>query len=203
MGIRNLSTASISTGAKRSKFWDQSSTIIIPAFESIATANATGSSSSIGFTNIPQTYKHLQIRGLFKASQTTYALDNLLIRFNATGGTSYARHLIKGDRSSALAYHNASVDYTYGGHNAASGSTGSATNIFTPFIIDIFDYTNTSKYKSIKTLIGVDHNGTGVAQLSSGLFQSQSAITEIQLYEELFSNVASGSTLALYGIKGA
>jgi hypothetical protein len=65
MGIRSLSAASISTGAKRSKFWDQSAVIVLPpapVYDSISSYLATGTVSDITLGSIPSTYRHLQIR---------------------------------------------------------------------------------------------------------------------------------------------
>ena len=173
---------------------------VTSSYESISTVTVgSGGSSSISFTSIPSTYKHLQIRGIIKGAQTSYGFDNLLIRLNATGGTSYARHVLKGDGSSATALAGSSTDYGYGAHNGLIGSI--TANVFTVFVMDILDYADTNKYKTVRSLIGTDNNGSGNIQLTSTLFQSTSAVNEIQFYEETLGNIASGSTLALYGIK--
>ena len=62
MAIKRLTGTGIqSRNAKSSKVWDGESSM--GAFESIATAVVDSSgASSITFSNIPQTYKNLQIR---------------------------------------------------------------------------------------------------------------------------------------------
>jgi hypothetical protein len=85
MGIRNLSTASISTGTKRSKFWDQSAVVVTNDFELIATAVPTSNGQSeVIFSSIPSTYTHLfltwQIMGVTNG--------DIYLQLNATGGAT-------------------------------------------------------------------------------------------------------------------
>jgi len=61
MAIRSFKTSSISTGTKRSKFWDQSATIEVPGnYYSIASYTVPSDTNSVvEFTSINQTYKDL------------------------------------------------------------------------------------------------------------------------------------------------
>jgi hypothetical protein len=82
-------------------------------------------------------------------------------------------------------------------------------NSFGTTVIDILDYANTNKYKTLRSLTGFDNNTTGGAGEQGGvLFLSDawydtSAITSISLFPESSGNFAQYSTYALYGIKGA
>ena len=77
---------------------------------------------------------------------------------------------------------------------------GNAANIFGTGIIDILDYADTSKYKTVRTLFGYDANGSGYIAFSSNLWQSTSAITSITMTP--VNGIAEYSSFALYGIKG-
>jgi hypothetical protein len=71
------------------------------------------------------------------------------------------------------------------------------------FIVDILDYTNTNKNRTIRSLNGFDANGSGQVQLVSTLFTSASAITSITIFTYASGNIEQYSSFALYGIKGA
>ena len=94
---------------------------------------------------------------------------------------------------------------------ASAGSNGSAfggwvnsnnysASNFTANILDILDYTNTSKYKTVRVLTGNDGNGAGYVFFTSGSWQSTSAINSLNL--SLNYDFAQYSQFALYGIRG-
>jgi len=197
MGVRRLSTASISTGVKSSKFWDQSSVIITNSYESIQTVTVgAGGSSSISFTSIPSTYKHLQIRAFCKSTTTGSNVTSIYGQFNSDTSSNYARHFINGSGSAAGANGSASQTSMFFG-------TGIETtpNVFAANIIDILDYANTNKYKTTRSSSGVDANGSGFVQFMSGLWINTAAITSITILPNA-DNFAQYSHFALYGIKG-
>jgi len=177
---------------------------ITNSYESIATVTVgAGGSSTISFTSIPSTYKHLQIRGIVKSGR---AADNANIYMgfnNDTTTGNYYGHYLYGDGSTA----------------GAGGKIGSSTNnviwatgtnssslILTSFVIDILDYASTSKNKTTRVLQGYDQNGDGRITLISGLWMNNStAISSIQFTEATGASPAFSqySSFALYGIKGA
>lgn len=166
-------------------------------FESIATVTITGSDSEpINFTSIPQTYKHLQIRSFIR---TDYAgsTQELSMRLNTDSGANYVGHYISGNGSVV------SVGYYAANWWAQVGVLAStdATNAFGASIIDILDYTNTNKNKTVRGLSGFDQNGGGKVALYSAVWLSTAAITSVRLSVPAF-NFKVGSTFALYGIKG-
>jgi hypothetical protein len=158
------------------------------AFESIASATPSGT-GTVTFSSIPGTYKSLQIRCNIVYSSTS------LVRFqyNSDTGSNYARHILYGDGSVAGA--DASASYTSNAIIYVGGSTG--TNVG---IVDIHDYASTTKYKTSRTFSGNDNNGSGYITSMSGLWMSTSAVTNIDIL--CSSNFLSGTTFALYGIKG-
>jgi hypothetical protein len=169
---------------------------VTSSYESIATVLVgSGGSATIAFTSIPATYKHLQIRGIAKETGTSGGFNNMNIYFNTdNAGTSYAIHSVSGDGSTAFAQATASRAKALI-YNGLSQNT----NIFAGSVIDILDYANTNKYKTLRALAGVDFNGSGRVGLTSGLWQSTSAINAITLEGSSFVQYSS---FALYGIKG-
>jgi hypothetical protein len=165
------------------------------SYESIATVTVgSGGSASIDFTSIPSTYKHLQIRCLAQTSNGSNVAG--FIRFNGnTTISNYSLHLVDGNGSSVSAY-GASSDYCQFSIPPSSSSTFSAT------VIDILDYTDTNKYKTIRSLSGYDANGSGQVRYSSGgYYANTNAITSINLVAAA-GNMTQYSSFALYGIKG-
>ena len=161
------------------------------SYESISTVTVGGGgSSSIDFTSIPSTFKHLQIRGIGNATN-----NDIRMQFNGDTGTNYSLHYVYGDGASAVAGATASTSYM-----AAFYVTGTAS-VNGAGVFDILDYQNTSKNKTVRGLTGVDNNGSGLIILRSGAWYSTSAITSIKLYPASGS-INQYSQFALYGIKG-
>jgi hypothetical protein len=174
------------------------------SYFSIATVTVgAGGANPITFSSIPSTYTHLQIRYMGMTSRATYGQDGMNVAFNGVGGTSYARHDIRADGASVSAGYGTSqntIDLNY----ATLGTTVSSYPGIG--VIDILDYANTNKYKTLRYLGGVDENGTiagypGAVVYASGLFQSTNAITSITFTPQLAA-FAQYTSFALYGIKG-
>ena len=80
--------------------------------------------------------------------------------------------------------------------------TGETANSFGAYVVDVLDYANTNKYKTVRTLGGKDLNGSGQEGLYSNLWKNTNAITDITLKVVGGSNFVQYSHFALYGIKG-
>ena len=169
-------------------------------FESIATVSVgSGGAADVEFTSIPSTYAHLQIRCLGRTARSN-ADDNAYIRFNSDTGNNYAWHSIYGTGSSVTAFASSSTNYA---QILATSAANTTASVFNGGVIDILDYANTSKYKTVRALSGFDANGSGIIYYNSGLWQNTGAITTITLAGITGSNWAQYSSFALYGIKGA
>ena len=203
MAITKLSDSSITTGDKYISMLAGNSAYIPPSYESIATVTVgSGGAANVAFTSIPATYTHLQIRGIGRTSDANTG-GNLAtyIRINSDTGNNYAFHQLSGSGTSAGASSGTSQNLIYTIHAGPRGND--LSNTFSAQIIDILDYTNTNKYKTVRTLGGHDMNDTTAQRiaLTSGLWMSTSAITRIDVYLE--SNMAQYTQFSLYGIKGA
>ena len=161
----------------------------------IASQTGTGSSSTITFSSIPQTFTHLQIRAFARGTAAS-TWDGMTVRFNSDSGSNYAQHYIYGNGGSAVSNGQASQTSAYVGSTVAGGNQ--TAGLFGVAITDILDYANTSKYKVTRTLNGVDANGSGYVEIDSGLWMNTAAISSITII--LTSNYATGSRIDLYGI---
>lgn len=170
---------------------------VMTAFESIATTTVgAGGQSTITFSSIPSTYKHLQVRLLGRATGS-YDYTSVYMRFNSDSGTNYAYHQLYADGSGVGA--SSQINQTYVVGQNLSGALAS-TNVFGTMIFDILDYIDTNKFKTIKVLGGVDRNGSGYSDFNSGHWRSTSVVSNITLTTD--GNFAQYSHIALYGIKG-
>ena len=169
---------------------------VTSSYESIATANGTGSSGTITFNTIPSGYKHLQIRSIQRvASGNAY----MKIQFNSDTGANYTYHQVFGLGSGSGAADAGTAQTGAAALTVAAGSL--SANIYGVAVIDILDYGNTSKYKTIRALDGMDANGSGQVILNSGLWLNTAAITSISIQASA-SSFTTASQFALYGIKG-
>lgn len=167
------------------------------AYDALATVTVpSGGVASVTFAGIPTGYKHLQVRLFAKTNTAPNFYDTIVMRLNSDTASNYSYHFIEGYNSSISSQNATSMGfmqfYSIGG-NANSSMFGAQ-------IIDLLDYQNTNKFKTLRQLGGFDGNTAGGSlYFSSGLWQSTSAITSIT-----FSNsqtFSQYSSFALYGVK--
>jgi hypothetical protein len=167
------------------------------SYESIATVTVGGGgSASATFSSIPATYSHLQIRIMGRTDRAA-VYDAVRLRFNSDTGANYAEHGLYADGVTLASYGSASAtgSYTY----RIAGDSG-PSNVQGAIIVDILDYKNTNKYKTLRSLGGVDANASGGnLYFNSGLWMNTAAITDIVL--EPIGSFQQYSSIALYGIK--
>ena len=163
------------------------------AYESIATTTVGGAgSSTITFSSIPATYAHLQLRATFFAASGA----NLITRFNSDTAANYAAHDLYGSGAAAAASATTSTANPYSGYTAGSTNPG-------VMITDILNYSNTTTYKTSRTLTGSDANGSGYIFMRSQLWMNTAAINTLTVTISGGANFTQYSSFALYGIKGA
>ena len=187
--VSSLTTGSITLPSARGQF-------VVTDFESIATVSVTGSNvTSITFSSIPSTYTHLQIRAFLVSG----ASANNSFNFNGDNASNYTWHQIQGTGSAVEVFQSNPSQHPPWGLNSGNSSYPMAS------IIDILDYANTNKYKTVRTLSGNDGTGTTSSRIGlySGAWMSTSAITSIVLTNDGGSSIQPNSHFALYGIKGA
>jgi hypothetical protein len=164
-------------------------------YELIETQVLGSNVASVTFSSIPASYKHLQLR---YTAQTNSNQSVLRGRFNSdTTSSNYSRHYLYGSGSgvgSAASANNGWLDF---------GPLEVGTNLFTAGVVDVLDYANTNKNKTIRALAGRRGSSNPFIQLSSGGWFSTSAVTSLTVSEAFFGqNLLTGSRFSLYGIKG-
>ena len=178
------------------------------SYEAIQTVTVgAGGASSVSFTSIPSTYKHLQIRLLARSTFNNAAFgtcDFYVTDATPSSTVTYLNaHSLRGDGANASAY-------------VATGSLTlknsiptaiTAANTFGVAVVDILDYANTNKNITVRTLGGADLNGAtpgsswnGGVCLTSELITRTLATSALTLVVD--GNFVQYSSFALYGIKG-
>lgn len=175
----------------------------IQAYESIATYTGAGNPGTITFSGIPSTYKHLQLRLSTKSLGSNAA--NSWYKWHVNGvntGGQYSEGNLSGNGSTLTAYTSAIT----GNNFESMFNPGSDTDagVYGIYIIDFYDYANTSRWKAVNSYSGTMANTNttrlGLTQVG-GSFNSTAAISSISLVS-VYGAWATGSKFALYGIKG-
>jgi len=201
MAISRLTETTLQAGLpKFDTFWDGRSAV--GSMEPISAITLTSSQTTIEFNNIPQTYTHLQIRGISRCDHGNFGVSGNWIYMN--NDTNFANY--SGHRFSAI---NGTSISAYGEANNSMGGFFSPTsptlaNVYGTAIIDLFDYSNTSKNKVYRSLTGSEindnSNGQNLVGMYSQCWKNTTAVTSIQIVAAQGSMV-SGTSVTLYGIK--
>lgn len=202
MGVYKLSTAGglATPRTNYSSFLAGNPKVIADAYESISTVTVgAGGSASVTFSSIPATYTHLQIRALLRNSGTSNNTYTANMQFNSDTATNYSAHYLNGNGTAASAGASTSSSSFYTGLTVDSSTSTLGWGVT---VIDILDYANTNKYKTVRSLTGTDLNGSGQVSLYSGNWRSTSAVNAISLSFSA-NNFSQYSQFALYGIRGA
>jgi hypothetical protein len=165
----------------------------------IATYTVSGSSApTVSFSNISSAYTDLRL--VMSVQQTPSAARNIWLQFNtdtSSSGTNYSWTVLSGNGISpvsARVSNSASIYCDYYG-SPVSPNFGVTT-------VDIFNYANTTTYKTTLTRNNDAASGTDAIV---GLWRATpQAINKINLqYGGTGYNFSVGSTFNLYGIKAA
>jgi hypothetical protein len=201
-GLRSRVSTSIGawlgTGLGTTEFGD---------FESIATTTVgAGGTSTITFSSIPSTFKHLQIRFIAQSNRATY-VDNLEMYVNGDQSANYSVHYLIGDGVNTPSSTGAAGSTGFISTTQNLGSSSGTTNTFGAGVIDVLDYSNTNKYKTLRGFWGLNLNAAdasgsyGRLGLSSGNWRNTNAISSITFYPTLGTSFTNNTHFALYGIK--
>jgi hypothetical protein len=154
------------------------------------------------FSNIPQTYKHLQLRGYSRSANSAISDSIYLGNFkgdSVNSNCAYHYMYATGGGVGVGAY--TSQTYVVAGFIPAANTT---SGIFGASVTDILDYTNVNKNKTIKSISGWDDNSSQSGQpyvnMHSGvsLYLGTSPMTSLSIYVN--NSFAVGTRYDLYGI---
>lgn len=166
----------------------------ISAYESISTTTLTSATQDVNFTNIPQTFKHLQVRGLYRSASSVNYFNITTSAGQDWGSRQYSLAGNAGNSPSAFS----SFGTSGKGQEFDTYVSALVPNMFAPLIIDVFNYNDTNKKKVVKGYSGYPDGDS--FELYGAVFSVTGAITSLQIHANSVNDI--GSTFALYGIKG-
>jgi hypothetical protein len=157
-------------------------------YEPIATTTFGSNTASYTFTSIPSTYTDLI---LVMNGKTTSGEGAFILRVgNGTidSGSNYSYQYIFGNGSSVVSARSSSQTSGSVGRYDTNGGIG---------LVQFSNYANTNVFKTI-----LSRGGSGsLVQATVNLWRSTAAINQIYIQPETATNMATGYTLTLYGIK--
>jgi hypothetical protein len=156
-------------------------------YSPIATTTLGSAAADVTFTSISGTYTDLV---LVAVTQIGSSGDYLGVQFNSDTGSNYSRTRLSGNGTSASSERDTS--------QARLNFYAQPTSNFAVNILNIMNYSNTTKFKTVLCRTDQAAFSTNVY---AGLYRSTSAITSIKLIGP--SNFSTGSTFTLYGIASA
>jgi ABC-type transporter Mla MlaB component len=158
----------------------------------IATTTASGSSNSVTFSSIPNTYTDLVI--VFNGNSTTAgsSANSLRVTCNGDTATNYSYTYLAGNGTSAASGRASNQTYWDAIDIAQASSTGMA-------ILHFMNYANTTTFK---TMISRSSVASVETLTAVNLWRkTPEAITSITL--DANRTITSGSTFTLYGLAAA
>lgn len=162
------------------------------SFESIASTTL-GSAGTVTFSSIPQTFRHLHLRFFCKPST---GADYVTLQFNGVAGSNYQWRRIVGAGSTPSGALTLATDRVYVGY------ADKTTSIWSVGYADIFDYTQTNKFKMVRAQGGfIDNSANPFGGIFDGSYRQTTAITSLTVSMAAGASFEAGSVVALYGIK--
>lgn len=163
------------------------------AYEQIGTILVSSPTQFLYFTNIPQDYKHLQLRMTLRTDSNSV---DCYIAFNGEStSTNHSYHYLMGNGSSVSSGAGVSTWMVIGIPEISTSTSGA----FSGTIVDILDYSNPNKFTTSRSLSG----GTSINQIRmfSAAWRNTAPVTEIRLNSG-GGNMVAGARFSLYGVKG-
>lgn len=163
----------------------------------IATNTLTSNLASgvITFSNIPQTYTDLVIVAVGQG-YTSSSYGNLQVQFNGDTGTNYNSMELKEFGGTVSSTKRTTQSYLFA---TSFLDAGSSSLLVGTSIINIFNYANTTTYKSTLSRGYIPGFKT---ELNIGTWRSTAAITSLTLTAN-DTPINAGASFTLYGIKAA
>ena len=161
-------------------------------YDKIATYTVPSAAASYTFTVIPSTYTDLVLittGGTVSSGQAIYA------QFNGDTATNYSDTVMIGNGTTA-----SSTRATINGVRVIGRFVGTDGTLNAVGITQIMNYANTTTFK---TVLNRSNNSNGVSASVSLWRATPAAITSITLVGDGPSNILTGSTFTLYGIRAA
>jgi hypothetical protein len=165
------------------------------SYDLLSTTILTSNQASVTFASLAAyaaDYQHLQIRAVFKQGDTGFGGG--FIQFNGDASSNYSWHFLRGNGSSAT---------SGGALNATRIETllvrNNVSEIFMPAIYDILEPFATSKYTTLRGLLGAPNTAGTFLELMSGSWRNTASLTSITFTAP--ETLLTGSRFSLYGLR--
>jgi len=158
-----------------------------------ATATVTFTSTNDGQVGDWSQYTDLVIIS-YSRVDTAYVHGWIGVNLNNDTGSNYVQQWFYSDGASAVAVKQSGTLWYMG-----SMGGGAAEDEFGVDVFHIFDI-NTGKYKTSLGMRGADSDGDGFTSLQGGTWQSQAAVSEIDLTEADGGDIDADSRFDLFGV---
>jgi len=167
------------------------------SYDLLETQILSSSASSVTFTGLGSysDYKHLQIRMTARTDRAAEATESIKLQFNSDTGSNYAAHFLTGDGSSVDSLGLTNREFIF----LVANATNATANAFSGNVVDILDFSSTSKNTTVRDLEALDSQ----IRLNTGFWNDTSAVTSIDLTPQTGANLLTGCRFSLYGIKAA
>jgi hypothetical protein len=161
-------------------------------YEPISSQTVGTAVATITFSSISQTYTDLV---LVMTGTTSSTGASFFMRFNSDTTSLYSDTYLVGNGTSA----SSGRDSASTSIRVSQNATGGTLNVQRVNILQIFNYSNTSVFKTILARGNADLE----VGLNAGLYRSTNAITAFDLFNGSSATFGVGTTFTLYGIKAA
>ena len=174
------------------------------AYELLETTTLNSGASSITFSGLSaySDFKHLQIRGTQRLTGPSTLWSGYAILNGVSTSGNYTSHFLGGNGSSVYTGQSTHTDKMQMTEIPGADNT---SGIFNSFVMDIFDFADSSKNTTIRNLGGVNYANPstgGRITLNSGLYLSTNSITSVTF--DAFAGTQTfiaGCRLSIYGGK--
>tara|TARA_R110000868_G_scaffold118811_1_gene314884 strand:- start:803 stop:1297 length:495 start_codon:yes stop_codon:yes gene_type:complete len=160
-------------------------------YEPIATTTLGSNAASYTFSSIPGTYTDLVLIVNGGATSATYSLK---MQVNGDTASNYSDTSMQGNGTTAASNRNTS-------NTSMRSEATPTTTLNSVWIANFMNYANTT---TNKTVLVRGNNASALVAANVNLWRSTAAITSIKVFfDATLSNILSGTSLTLYGIKAA
>jgi len=174
-------------------------------FVSLASATGNGSSTSFLFSNIPQTYSHLQIRYWGKSTWAPGTISDVLtVRINEDTSQLYRVYSVYTGVGPSMNFSDTGTTQNKWGDIFLMLASNSPAYVGGVGVLDIYNYSSTTMKKSAKFVTADPADGYYNGNywnlgFGSAQWNSNSAITQLRFMAN--GAFTSDSYVALYGIR--
>jgi hypothetical protein len=169
-------------------------------FTKIATINPSGSTYTVTFSSIPQTYTDLVIMGSARSANTTQSFYTGMLFNGINTGNLYSITYLESTGTGYNAGRFSSANNGWSGNSSGGGSTA---NMYSNSYCYIPNYTGAYFKTAITETITETNAAANLSHISATLFKSTSAITSITLFENGGYNYTTPTSFTLYGVKNS